>query len=159
MERVNNILEDIAYNELITDIKRWESKREFCKHNMRHFLDVARIAYIMVLEREMNVKKDVIYAIGLLHDIGRGEQYENKTPHEEASAKLAPSILQRSGYTENEIETIISCIKNHRNKENIEGSLEEIIYRADKLSRPCYSCKAENKCDWDRLKKNMGISI
>lgn len=159
MDRVNNILNDIAYNELITGIKHWENKREFCKHNMRHFLDVARIAYIMVLEREMNVKKDVIYAIGLLHDIGRGEQYEKKIPHEAASARLAPDILQRCGYTEEEIRIIISCILNHRNKENKEGTLEEIIYRADKLSRPCYSCKAEKKCDWDRFKKNMGISI
>lgn len=159
MERVNRILNDTVYKELITDIKGWEKKREYCKHNMRHFLDVSRIAYIMVLESNMNVKKDVIYAIGLLHDIGRGVQYENNTPHEEASSRLAPDILFRSGYFETEIEIIINCIKNHRNKGNKEGSLEEIIYKADKLSRPCFSCKAEKKCNWDRDKKNMGISI
>lgn len=159
MDRINAILNDKEYRKYLDNIKAWEKKRHFCKHNMRHFIDVARIAYIITLENNMNIDKEIIYAIGLLHDIGRFVQYEDKTPHEMASAMLAPDILNRCNFDEKEQEIIVSCIVNHRNKDNVEGSLEEVIYRADKLSRPCYECKHEADCNWDKNKKNMRIDI
>ena len=159
MDRVNAILKDKEYRGYLSKIKEWEKKRHFCKHNMRHFMDVSRIAYILAIEEGIKAEKDIIYAIGLLHDIGRFVQYEDKTPHEKASAVLAPKILARCGFDKNEEELIISCIANHRNKENVDGSLEQIIYRADKLSRPCYECKYERDCNWDKAKKNMGIDV
>ena len=159
MDRVNAILNDKEYKKYLNRIKEWEKKRHYCKHNMKHFMDVARIAYILTLEEKIKVDKEVIYAIGLLHDIGRHVQYEDKTPHEKASAILAPGILKRCGFDKAEEELIISCISNHRNKENQGGSLEQIIYRADKLSRPCYECKYEKDCNWEQSKKNMGIDV
>ena len=71
MNRVDLILEHPKYQEYLDKIKQAEEKRIFCLHNMNHFLDVARIAYIMNLEEELGIAKEIIYATALLHDIGR----------------------------------------------------------------------------------------
>lgn len=157
MDRINKILADEKYNLYLGKIKAYEKERKFCKHNMKHFLDVARIAYIMCLENEIDVKKDVIYAIALLHDIGRWQQYESKIPHEKASAALSKDILTRCGFSEGEIIIIIDAIDNHRNENSTYSNLNDIIYKSDKLSRACFNCKAESKCNWSEAKKNFTI--
>ena len=92
MKRVNKILENSTYQEYIRKNKAAEVDRIFCCHNMEHFLDVARIAQIINLEEKLELSKELIYATALLHDIGRHVQYEDGTPHEVASAKLAENI-------------------------------------------------------------------
>lgn len=158
MNRVNLILVNSKYQEYIGKIKQAEEKRIFCLHNMSHFMDVARIAYSINLEEGLEIPKELIYATALLHDIGRFKQYEEGTPHELASAELAPEILAETGFEEQEQEEILRAIIEHRNK-NVakERSLAGIIYRADKLSRPCFACAAEKQCDWKKSKKNMKI--
>lgn len=158
MNRVNLILENSKYQEYIDKIKQAEEDRIFCLHNMSHFMDVARIAYSINLEEGLEIPKELIYATALLHDIGRFKQYEEGTPHELASAELAPEILAETGFEEQEQEEILRAIIEHRNK-NVakERSLAGIIYRADKLSRPCFACVAEKQCDWKKSKKNMEI--
>ena len=66
-------------------ITQLEASREFCRHDVTHFLDVARLAWIENLERGLGVSKEEIYAAALLHDIGRHLQYEKGIPHDEAS--------------------------------------------------------------------------
>ena len=159
MNRVNLILENSKYQEYIDKIKQAEEDRIFCLHNMSHFMDVARIAYSINLEEGLGLSKEWIYATALLHDIGRFKQYEDGTSHELGSAELAPEILAETGFEEQEQEEILKAIKEHRNKEIAkEKSLAGIIYRADKLSRPCFACEAEKQCDWKKSKKNMKIS-
>ena len=158
MDRVNLILSNSKYQEYIDKIKQAEEDRIFCLHNMSHFMDVARIAYNINLEEGLEISKELIYATALLHDIGRFMQYEEGTPHELASAELAPEILAETGFEEQEQEEILKAIREHRNKEIAkEKSLAGIIYRADKLSRPCFACDAEKQCDWKKSKKNMKI--
>ena len=141
-------------------IEKCEKKREFCRHNMVHFLDVARIAYIYNLEENLNIEKDLIYAAALLHDIGRFKQYEDNTPHEKASLSYAPDILEQCGYSKEEIRTISEVIGEHRNKEIVmEKSFRGIFYRADKASRACFSCKSEAECNWKNEKKNMQLFV
>lgn len=159
MDRVDLILENSKYQEYIDKIKQAEEKRIFCLHNMNHFLDVARIAYIMSLEEELQISKELIYATALLHDIGRFVQYEDGTPHEEASALLAPAILREAGFTKAEQDEILRAIREHRNREIAEEkNLAGIIYRADKASRACFACEAERQCDWKKSKKNMRVN-
>ena len=159
MDRVDLILENSKYLKYNDKIKQAEEKRIFCLHNMNHFLDVARIAYIMNLEEALGIAKEIIYATALLHDIGRFMQYEEGVPHEEASALLAPEILQETGFTQAEQEEILRAIREHRNKEMAEEkSLAGIIYRADKASRACFACEAEGQCDWEKSKKNMRVN-
>ena len=158
MERVDNILQNKKFQKCLKKNKKAEKDRIFCHHDMVHFLDVARIGWILNLEKGLDIKKDVVYGAALLHDIGRYKQYADGTPHEKASAKLAPEILQDCGYTEDEITLIIEAIGRHRDKTAAEEeNLVGILYLADKASRACFSCDAEKLCDWKKDKKNIGI--
>lgn len=135
-----------------------EEGRRFCHHDMGHFLDVARLAMIFALQEGQPLPEEMIYAAALLHDIGRWRQYEDGTPHEKASALLAPEILAESGFTKEEIEQILSAILNHRNAAvKKERTLDGILYRADKMSRSCFCCEAEKECDWKGDKKNFTL--
>lgn len=160
MERVNKILAHELFRKYYKKIEKCEKKREFCRHNMVHFLDVARIAYLYNLEENLGIEKELIYGAAMLHDIGRFKQYQDKTPHEKASLQYAPKILEDCGFTAQEIELICDAIGNHRNKEIAqEHSFRGIFYRADKASRACFACKKEAKCHWKNEKKNKTLQI
>lgn len=160
MERVNSILENKIYQKYLKRNEKEEKKRIFCRHDMTHFLDVARIALILNMEENCGIEKELIYAAALLHDIGRWMQYQDGTPHEQASAGLAPEILVKSGFDEREQELILGAILSHRDASvKDEKTLRGLLYRADKLSRSCFACKAQEKCDWKAEKKNMRIFL
>ena len=159
MERVNRIIRDDTYRDCYGKIKQAEQERRFCHHDMVHFLDVARLAAVLNLEEQCRVSRELIYAAAMLHDIGRFEQYRNGTPHEIASARIAPEILKRCGYTQEETDLITDAIISHRNAQvKEEPTLRGLIYRADKLSRSCFACEAERECDWKKEKKNLKIT-
>ena len=158
MKRINQILQHVLYREYIAKNEAAEVGRIFCRHDMVHFMDVARIGQIINLEEGIGLDTEFIYAVALLHDIGRHVQYADGTPHEKASAKLAPKILNESGFNDIEIRVIIEAILYHRDASiQEEQSLRGVMYRADKLSRACYACKAEAQCDWKKDKKNLEI--
>ena len=158
MERVNRILKNPYYKECIDKIGDWEKNRIFCGHDTNHLLHVARIAMLINQEENLAIPKEQVYAAALLHDIGRFVQYECGEDHAVVSARMAPDILKAAGFMETEILEITQAILNHRNKAVAgEPNLRGILYRADKLSRDCYFCKAEPECDWSREKKNAGI--
>ena len=161
MERIDKILQHELYKEYVGKIELAERDREFCKHDMVHFLDVCRLAMVLYLKEQADakdIKEEWIYAAGILHDIGRWQEYEEGIRHEVASSQLAPAILRGCDFFEEEIEEICTAIGNHRNKDiKDQSSLSGILYRADKMSRPCFSCKAEKICNWDKNKKNLQI--
>ena len=155
-ERVNKILQNAIYQSNYREIETCEVDRVFCKHDMVHFLDVARIAQILNLKENMGVSEELIYAAALLHDIGRHEEYRNGTRHEQASIPIARDILQECNFDEKETDVILKAISFHRTKEIMENrDLNGLLYRADKLSRPCFYCKVENQCNWKGDKKNL----
>ena len=156
MKKVNEILSNEKYINYVNEIEEFEKDRKYCRHNMGHFLDMARIAYILVLEEGLNYSKEVIYGIGLLHDIGRAEEYKNHVDHDEAGVVIAEEILKQTSYTDDEKKIIINAIASHGEK-NSEDKFMEIIYRSDKLSRNCFECKAEKSCYWSKEKKNLEI--
>lgn len=150
MLRVEMILNDKQFQNHLEKIAVLEESRIFCKHNLTHFLDVARIAYTFSLEQNLSIKKDIIYAAALLHDIGRHLQYEYGIDHAHASADLALPILENAGYVKNEIEDIISAIKKHRKGVELIHPLEQLIFHADKASRLCLACPSRSKCNkWE----------
>lgn len=102
MERVNKILHSKKYKNYLQKNKSLEEDRIFCKHNLEHFLDTARITYIMCLEQGIKINKEVVYGLGLLHDIGRFMEYEQGIPHDKASAELARELLDEADYNEEE---------------------------------------------------------
>jgi uncharacterized protein len=158
MERVNRILRHKKFKKAMKKNKRAEEGRSFCKHDLDHLLDVARIGYLICMENRIGYKKDVVYAAALLHDIGRYKQIKKGIPHHEAGKVMAPEILEDCGFTEEETEMITEAIYRHRDlKEEETKSLNYILYRADKLSRKCYECSAKDRCNWPDAKKNYEI--
>ena len=113
--QIDNIINHPKYKRYYSKIQEYEKGRSSCKHDMFHFLDVARIAYILNFEDDLSIPKKLIYATALLHDIGRFEQYERGIDHEISSASLCLEILQDTGFTEKEIRQIQTAIINHRN--------------------------------------------
>lgn len=159
MERINRIISHPDYQEAILKNQEAETDRLFCKHGIDHFLDVARIAYIMALEEHSPFSKNTIYATALLHDIGRFMEYGGVMPHDKASAKIAEKILKECGYDEEERTLIENAILNHRKKTSKPTSLDALIHRADKISRDCFACGQRTNCKWSDDKKNLYILI
>lgn len=159
MDRVDNILNNETFKKCLNRINEAEKDRKFCLHNIEHSIDVARIGYIISLENNLSVAKDVIYATALLHDIGRAEEYDNGISHHEASAIIAKGILADTGFDEAETEIICDAIKKHKCGQAQVNTLSDLLYKADKLSRACYSCKAYKECYWDESKKNKTLEI
>ncbi|NMM64792.1 HD domain-containing protein [Clostridium sp. P21] len=157
MDKINSILNNEEFKEYIKKNEGYEKGRKFCKHNLQHFLDVARIAYILVLENGLNISKDIIYGTALLHDIGRWLEYKENVDHEIASSKLAKEILEVSRYNDEEIKIIMDTILNHRKEGNEESSFSYVFYLSDKASRNCFYCKAIDECKWLDEKKNYNI--
>ncbi len=163
MRRVNAILNAQLYRRCYGRLEKLERERIFCCHQMPHLLDVARIAYILNIEQKLGIEKEVIYAAAILHDIGKAEQYERKTPHEQSGEKIALEILDSLpadvAFPEEEKRMILTAIRGHRKlRENAEP-LERLLYISDKASRMCFACPAEGECDWSREKKNMELKI
>jgi len=158
MERIDKILNHEVFLENLRQNKTAEAERCFCRHDMSHFLDVARIGMILNLKEQQGVPEELIYAAGLLHDIGKHRQYSQGIPHEEASAGIAPDILRDCGFDEKETDVIVQAILRHRDSASAgaEG-LQGILYRADKASRPCFVCEAEKDCNWKDDRKNLTV--
>lgn len=158
MDRINRILNHDLYKTYLKRNEQAEADRRFCRHNIGHLLDVARIGMLFNLEGDYGLPKDLVYGTALLHDIGRFRQYEDGTPHELASAELAPQILKDCGYTDQETTVMIEAIRNHRNASVADDrDLNGLLYRADKASRSCYVCSVIEECNWSNRKKNQDL--
>jgi putative nucleotidyltransferase with HDIG domain len=158
LKRVEMLLKDAQYNEYINRNVS-EGIEKFCQHDLRHHIDVARIAYILVLEHnDLNyfvkesklsgklAAKEVIYAAGLLHDIGKWKEYRSGVDHAALGARLAREILPRAFFNPTEIEHICQAIFEHRNINRDMSFLGERLHRADNLSRVCSQCEYISKC-------------
>ena len=149
MNRIDAILRHPSFVESLGRTAKLEKDRVFCGHGMDHLLDVARIAYALSLETGLGAEKETIYAAALLHDIGRPLQYENGTPHEQESARIAESILPECGYGKSDTAMILDAIASHRTRNGEKPGFSGLLYRADKLSRRCFDCTASDECDWE----------
>ncbi|MGE5373124.1 MAG: HD domain-containing protein [Solirubrobacterales bacterium] len=158
MKRAEAVLKDSEYLDYLERMDLAERHYPFCRHDLRHMLDVARVTYIMVLEQgamEQFVKenglgdlsrgREVIYAAGLLHDIGKWCEYEEGGDHSVHGARLAGPILTRSGFSQAETDLIVRSIFEHRHLHQNMSFLGQILYQADNLSRVCTHC-AQRPC-------------
>ena len=158
MERIDKILNHDLFLKNLDLNNKAEAERRFCRHNMVHFLDVARIARIINCEEQLGIELPIVYATALLHDIGKHLQYAEGIPHEKASAAIAPKILEECGFDAKETGVIIEAILNHRNAVVAEQrNLNGLLYRADKASRACFACEAKAECNWTKEKKNLNL--
>lgn len=189
MPRVRAVLDHPLFQEAARGIALAERERPFCGHGLGHLLDVARIAWILNLERELGLGRETVYAAALLHDIGRAEQYARGVAHDEAGGQLAERILGTvdadTGFPPAEREAIVAAVRGHRGRHGREpepvsapsaggaasagGSLEggappadaltRLIGEADRASRACFACAARADCYWPDGEKNLELRI
>lgn len=157
LQRIDAILQNAHFQSGLCQIETLEVNRIFCRHGLSHLLDVARIAWIMVLEQQISLEKDIVYGAALLHDLGRYRQYTEQMPHHQASAELAAMILPEAGYTVEETKQIVDAIRQHGSTPQQQGQLAQILYDADKRSRNCFQCKAQAECKWTLEQRNKTI--
>lgn len=162
MDRVHRILDHPLFLGELDAIDESERDRIYCGHNLTHLLDVARIAWILNLERGFGLAKDLVYGTALLHDLGRAAEYSQGIPHDRASAELARIILPQAGYEPEEVEAMERAILGHRDHEpgpEGEDPLARLLFEADKKSRACFACPAAESCKWPEDKKNTTIDF
>lgn len=155
MKRVDALLADAEFLRRLQEIENAEQNRRFCRHGLTHLLDVARIAWIMVLEEGLAIDKETVYLTALLHDLGRSS---TNADHDQAGAALAQEILTRLDLPVQQIELIAAAIAAHRDKEpQAAPTLASVLARADKRSRACFACPVWDECKWPDAAKNKSI--
>lgn len=170
MEYVARLLHQEQYWKTVKEIARLEADRIYCRHNMEHFMDVARLAQIRNLKEQLGLDEEMIYLYALLHDIGRMKEYEQGISHAAASAEFAGEIFVTIGYPKKKGDIICRAILAHRretreetceetHEEMHEETLREAAFTqlmkwADKASRMCFACEAEDSCKWSEEEKN-----
>lgn len=160
MNRIDSILNNSAFMDYMSNINRSERDRIYCLHDINHSLDVARICYIINLEEQLGFDKELVYAMALLHDIGRAKEYETGESHHQAGIEIAKDILADCGFDADEIKAICHAIGKHKSAEDSDKrGLGFLLFRADKLSRNCFDCKAYEQCYWMDELKNKGIVV
>ena len=157
MKNTDIVLNHNLFNEKINKIEDDEKTRVFCKHDFSHLMDVARICYIINLEENLNIDKDLIYVTALLHDLGRADEVDTGINHSILSQEIAQEILKDLDFNDESKQRIINAIKHHRTNEENDDRFIEIFYKADKLSRMCFRCPARSICNWPEEKKNKTV--
>ena len=151
MSKINNIISNHDYRDYLQKNAREEANRPFCSHHFEHLLDVARLTYILILEEGSPfISREISYAAGLLHDIGRWYEYQTEADHALYSADLAEPILIEAGFDRSEVDLILDAIRQHRRKDGCRehrSLLSSALERADGLSRLCFYCKSRTSCN------------
>lgn len=155
MDRLNQLIELEQFIAYLEKINLWEKDRFFCRHGFEHGLNVARIAYVYLLEKgELDLSKECIYAAAVLHDIGRWVEYETGADHAEASALLARPLLEACRFEPEDIQVILTGIREHRRHQaNNLSPLGEALALADDWARSCLYCGAQALCS--KYNQNM----
>lgn len=160
MERLSHLLKDEQYKRLVKEIELREQQRSFCRHDMAHLLDVARIAWILCLEQKLAFTRDCVYAAAFLHDIGREAEYDHPAAdHAEAGTRLARPLLLRHGFSPVEAEAIAEAIREHRRPpQECRTALGRVLAAADDYSRRCFECPVRSGCyKFDRMPAAEGL--
>jgi HD superfamily phosphodiesterase len=158
LKRVEALLAHPDFQAYVARNEEKETTRRFCRHGFQHLVDVARIAYILMLENgnieklavifDLNRRtvKELIYAAAFLHDIGRWQEYETGQDHAVMSAELAVDILAETGFSQIESGLITAAIIEHRRWTENMSMLGQHLFKADKFSRLCGRCDASAEC-------------
>lgn len=155
--RIDGILNNKKFRSLMEQIEKKEADRIFCCHGLNHSMDVARIAYIINLEEQLSVSKEMIYAAALLHDIGRADPENTGVDHHLLSSAFAEEILLEAGFDDEERTQIQTAIATHNTDGIHRQGLPYLLFKADKLSRQCFDCSAYEACYWKDTEKNKGV--
>ena len=104
-------------------------------HDKEHIYRVLYIA-LDIASHEADVDMDVLIAACLLHDIGRGEQYNHpEVCHAQVGSAMAYDFLVQIGWQERPARRVAECIYTHRyrNDRSPESLEAKILFDADKV--------------------------
>ena len=146
------IYESESYRSQLKELALLERDREFCRHDIFHFLSVARISVILCNRRKIKISEDLLYSAALMHDLGRIDEIKFGISHEIASVERAKKLLSPTLFSEEEKALISKLILNHR--KYTPDILLSTFHEADIISRPCGFCEVREKCKWSEEKKN-----
>lgn len=157
---VDKLLKETDYLKQLQQLEQLERDRQFCRHGLSHLLDTARLIWIRCLEGRRTMDKEMVYLAALLHDLGRIDQYEAGTPHEEAGARRAEGLLSAIGYPTERREKVTEAILGHRGSRSAAEAIElsALLCWADARSRMCFACDAREECNWREDQKNETIT-
>ena len=120
------IIKDEVYRILTTDCSK--NKR---KDGLDHLFSVTTMC--QYLARINNLDIEIAAIIGILHDIAT-YKFNSSFDHANRSAMIANDFLKKEGlFTNEEISTIVTAIRNHSHKERIDDPYSELIKDADTL--------------------------
>lgn len=160
MDTINRIICQPVYQQHLRQNAESESERIFCNHHFEHLLAVARLTYIFMLETgNPYITREMAYAAGLLHDIGRWQEYRTGLDHAEASANLAGPILDAAGFSADQAFLVSKAIRQHRLSEDApvhRSPLSRALRKADRYSRLCYQCAVRPECKQYRSQPHSG---
>jgi uncharacterized protein len=93
------------------------------------------LALSMKIGQETGANKRILGAASLLHDIGRPNEQKTGESHSISSGRMSKEFLKSIGYSDDEIEEVVSAIRTHRFSEGVKPtSLEgRILSDADKI--------------------------
>lgn len=183
--RAELILENKSFLKNQILLEQMEKERKYCKHDLSHLLDVARLTCLMSEEQNVWLSKELVYAAAFLHDLGRVMEYQAGTGHEEAGVLLAREILPQCYFNEWEIDVICDAIAEHRHRDKQETKGKDMasenemqvrendcilsatpenenplaywLKEADHRSRNCFLCEQWDNCKWSEERKNRTI--
>lgn len=150
------------YQKELEKLISYESNRIFCKHDLTHFKEVARIATVVARQNQLFISVSEIEITALLHDMGRVKQYEKGISHEKAGVAFAREILFSLGCDKKMVHRVCHAIAQHSQRQNVQlrmanvhkiQELGELISYADQFSRTCYCCNAKKECKWKEEEK------
>ena len=95
-----------------------------------HSIQVAQI--MMMLSKERNLDLELSAIIGLFHDYAQFIRLSSFN-HAKYSSEMTLEILQQYAFSDEEINIIITAIKNHSDKETTHDVYSEMIKDADLL--------------------------
>ena len=165
MPRVDAIVRHPLFCDQLARIARAEHDRVFCRHDLAHLMDVARIMWIGNLEQGLGLDRELVYACAFLHDIGRAAQYETGEPHDVAGVRIAGEILgtvdDGCAFSAEQREMLLDAVGGHRGPAARADAapLACLLHAADKASRPCFACPARTDCYWPQETKNLAVRI
>ncbi len=139
------------YEKLVTE------RSHFIDWERVHMVSCATIGYDMALER--GVDPILAAAACTCHDYGRiitGKQ----TGHAEAGYEPVKVFLKGTGlFTDEEVETIATAVRNHSKKGEIGTPIEEIVKDADVLDFYRYGYEFARSTQKERLEKLLGHPV
>lgn len=101
------------------------------KHGLEHLFSVSTMIQYLAIQNNLDI--EIAAIIGILHDIAT-YKLNSSFDHANRSSMIAQEMLRQSRlFQDEEINIIITAIKNHSFKEKVDEPYSELIKNADLL--------------------------